>query len=125
MKVKVIAIGPDFAGPGYALTVEEGVWLSRDHDYMACRIVDCEQVVALLQEAKWKETAIDALLDNVRDGGFIDVEGVYIDVDDAEPHTSIDDMIETYNERGYVLDDEGNPTEIDAPNSPLFKLGLV
>ena len=126
MRAKVVAIeADDWRSYPYFLRVEDGIWLPEDQDFMAGRGVNWGELVETLKSNGWSEDRIADTLDKLFNGETVAVNDVYIDVPEAEPYNVFTAEMERFLRYGYVLDENGNPTEIDAENSPLQQAGLI
>ena len=126
MRAKVVAIEADhWRSYPYFLRVEDGIWLPEDQDFMAGRGVNWEELVETLKSNGWSVDRIADTLDKLFGGETVEVNDVYIEVPEAERYDPIMAAVESFERYGYVLDSEGNPTEIDAENSPLRQAGLI
>ena len=126
MKVKVTAIETDdWRSYPYFLRVESNAWLPEDQDFLAGKGVNWEGLVETLRNNGWGEERITETLDKLFEGETVEVDDVYIGVPEAEQYDPIIAAFEHFDQYGYVLDEDGNPVEIDSERSPLWQAGLV
>lgn len=126
MRVKVMAIEEDdWRSYPYFMRVEDGIWLPEDEDFLAGRGTDWESLIETFRLNGLTVEQIDGILTKLDQDGAVEVEGIYIEVPEAEPYNPINAAIESFERYGYILDEDGNPAEIDAENSPLRQAGLI
>jgi len=78
MKVQVMRIEEDKNFGGYALIVEDYIWLPDDGDYLASITVPYDKIVEIL-EPHYGQEGIEEILEEIEDFGHSNVEDTYIE----------------------------------------------
>ena len=123
MKVKVAKIKEDWRND-YLLEYASPVYAPQYGDYLIGIGKDHQGLVDVLVENGLDLGEIGNIFQRLAEDGEVEVN-ILVDDPELDESNITTGLIQQYEDCGYVYDNEGNPVEIDAPDSPLRELGLV